>query len=35
MSDYHTAWDSLAQAIGAAKGKRSGSIDEGCVPTSV
>ncbi len=28
MNDYNTAWDSLARAIGAAKGSSSGSIDE-------
>lgn len=28
MSDYNTAWDSLAKAIGAAKGASSGSIDD-------
>ncbi|OBJ93001.1 hypothetical protein [Mycobacterium sp. 1245852.3] len=28
MSDYNTAWDSLAQTIGAAKGQSSGSIDD-------
>jgi hypothetical protein len=28
MSDYNTAWDSLAEAIGAAKGVSSGSITD-------
>lgn len=27
-NDYATAWDSLAQTIGAAKGRSSGSIDD-------
>lgn len=28
MNDYSTAWESLAEAIGAAKGASSGSITE-------
>ena len=28
MSDYPTAWDALTKAIGAAKGSKSGSIDD-------
>lgn len=28
MSDYNTAWDSLAETIGAAKGQSSGSITD-------
>lgn len=28
MSDYATAWDALASAIGAAEGKSSGSITD-------
>ncbi|MGY1680720.1 hypothetical protein [Geodermatophilus sp. SYSU D01176] len=28
MSDYATAWDSLCQAIGAAKGQSSGYFDD-------
>lgn len=28
MNDYATAWDSLAETIGAAAGKSSGSITE-------
>lgn len=28
MSDYNTAWDSLAEAIGTAKGASSGSITD-------
>lgn len=28
MTDYNTAWDTLTQAIGAAKGQSSGYIDQ-------
>ena len=28
MADYHTAWDSLCQTIGAAEGKSTGYFNE-------